>query len=267
MKATTGRRGRGIALLLAACLIMAVVYGALAATESVTVYIPVSATGAACTALLTGSGVNMTQTLTPGSSATFTLTVNGLGRFEYTLRLTDADTAMIDYDDTVFTVDVDTYWADATTLAYVLSANHGAGTPKVAEIRFDNSINTPVVTPDNPPTAPALTPSATPRPTPTETPAPTATVPPTASPVPTASPTPVPAVTATPSPEPTVTPTPDPNATPAPTPYFEVDRERPTPQPGATEPPHRGPVVEEIEDYNVPLGLGAVINHVGDTFD
>ena len=77
----------------------------------------------------------------------------------------------------------------------------------------------------------------------------------------------MPAVTATPSPEPTVTPTPDPNATPAPTPYFEVDRERPTPQPGATEPPHRGPVVEEIEDYNVPLGLGAVINHVGDTFD
>ena len=162
-----------------------------------------------------------------------------------------------------------------------------------------NPTPTPTPRPTRTPTPrPTRTPTPTPTPRPTRTPTPTPVItappptetpagptqtpgpdePPTPGPSPTPTPTFVPAVTPTPSPRPTPTPTPDLNATPTPvptpSPYIPIEKRTPaptpTPEPGETPkptPPGRGDPLIPIDDYDTPLGLGAIINHVGDCFD
>ncbi len=157
---------------------------------------------------------------------------------------------------------------------------------------------TPTPRPTRTPTPrPTQSPTPSPKPTPTQSPTPTPVItapppttpgtsttppatdyPPRPTPIPTPKPTPVPAITPTPSPRPTPTPTPDLFATPTPvptaTPYIPIEKRTPaptpTPKPGETPkptPPGRGDPFIDIDDYDTPLGLGAIINHVGDCFD
>ena len=140
---------------------------------------------------------------------------------------------------------------------------------------------TPTETPTNPPVVTAPPPTEIPR-VPTQTPGipttPRPDEPPRPTPTPTVRPTFVPAFTPTPSPRPTRRPTPNANATPTPvptpSPYIPIEKRTPaptpTPEPGALPkptPPGRGDPYINIDDYDTPLGLGAIINHVGDCFD
>lgn len=146
-------------------------------------------------------------------------------------------------------------------------------TPTATPVPTDTPTPTPVITPPPPTPTPG-----TPRPSDTPRPSETPDQPPRPTPTPTVRPTHVPAFTPSPTPRPTATPIPHRNETPTPeptaTPYIPIEKRTPaptpTPEPGETPkptPPGRGDPLIPIDDYDTPLGLGAIINHVGDCFD
>ena len=147
-----GRRITASALLVALvfCLLLGNI-GALAASETMDVSIPVSCTGAPCTAvLLDGAGNELARlNLTEGVTSYFTVHCAGLGDHGFQIKLINTDTATVTYDKTVFDVSITLFYGDDGQVHYVMSANPGN---KPTEIIFHN---TPKTTPppctDDPP--------------------------------------------------------------------------------------------------------------------
>lgn len=120
------------------------------AAEPVTVKIPVSCSGAACTAALFDSENNALEqlALSPGVVSSFTVTCSGIGDFHYSIKLSNEDTDLVTYDDTVFQVTVTTYYDGEDKLRYVITADptgvlgeEGNSLGKPSELRFDNKLD------------------------------------------------------------------------------------------------------------------------------
>ena len=121
--------------LLLACLALALCLNALGlgalAEERMEVEIPVVARGADCTvALLDATGREIqTLPLKAGEEKLFTVLLDRLGSTKYILRLKDEDTDEIDFDSTVYNVELTLYNRDDGKLGYVVVI-HLPGKPK-----------------------------------------------------------------------------------------------------------------------------------------
>ena len=119
------------------------------AEDSVEALIPVSCSGAPCTAvLLDESGQEELDRLplTPGSTGFFRVAFDRLDDYVFTLKLVDADTDALVFDKTVYRVTVTTYRLDDEKVAYVITASTeenpeiilGDESGKPTELVFDN---------------------------------------------------------------------------------------------------------------------------------
>lgn len=114
----------GITVLLLALVLSLVCFPA-RAEETVEALIPVSCSGAPCTAALldkNGTIELARQNLIPGETAHFAVSCNGLGEFSYILKLTDSDTGLVTYDKSVYKVTVTTYQNEGAPVSYVITA-------------------------------------------------------------------------------------------------------------------------------------------------
>lgn len=98
---------------------------AVAASENVEAKIPVSASGADCTAVLADEENETVQTLalSDGEEKTFSVLLEGLGAHRFSIRLTDKDTDTTTYDKTVYTVDAEVFCDEDYTFFYTITAD------------------------------------------------------------------------------------------------------------------------------------------------
>ena len=138
------RRKNGIALIMLALLLTIFPVPVLGAEEA-EVNIPVSVTGASCTAAIFDAEGNELETLAlaGGEAKDFTLTCTGLDTLKYTVALKDEDTDTITYDKTVYEIEVDLYYTEEGEISYAIAAGP-AGTSveeKVEVLTFKNVIH------------------------------------------------------------------------------------------------------------------------------
>lgn len=134
MKMRRGAKGAAVLFALIFCLLLGNI-PALAA-ESAEVKIPVSCTGAACTAVLYDAEESELDRLDlqPGTTSFFTVTCVGLGEFKYSIKLDNADANGVTYDKTVFNVTVTTYYSGNSNLAYAITADPLAPINVIGEV-------------------------------------------------------------------------------------------------------------------------------------
>ncbi|MFQ9893154.1 MAG: Spy0128 family protein [Emergencia sp.] len=108
-----------------ASLFMVSSISAFAAAESSEIKIPVSATGANCTAVLCDEEGEQIQTiaLTDGKAAAFEIYCEGLGSHIFTIALLDQDTDVTVFDKTKYTVDVELFYSDDNEIFYTITAD------------------------------------------------------------------------------------------------------------------------------------------------
>lgn len=147
-------------------LLLCLLFGSVTAlaVETAEVRIPVSASGADCTAVLldvNGSTVQMLA-LKSGETAYFTVTCTGLRTNTFTIRLSDTDTDTVTYDKTAFQVNVELYYDSKGEIAYTLDADPTGvlgDNGKPDKLEFTNTVK---LTPPAPvdPSKPMPTPAA-----------------------------------------------------------------------------------------------------------
>jgi len=124
MKIHGKRSTAAVVFALILCLMLGHI-SAFAASESAEVQIPVSCTGADCTAVLLDEDGNVLQTLAlkAGEASYFSVTCDGLLTHSFSLKLTDTDTSRITYDKTVYTVNVMLFYGEDGQVHYVIEAD------------------------------------------------------------------------------------------------------------------------------------------------
>lgn len=111
------------------------------AAEQATVNLPVSATGADCTAAIYDADGNELQTISIGAGETkfFALTCTGLDTLTYTVKLKDQDNDAATYDKTVYLLSVGLYMTANGEITYSVEAYaRGASGGKVEKLIFKN---------------------------------------------------------------------------------------------------------------------------------
>lgn len=142
------RMGKGIMAYMALILLLnSFSLGAFAA-ESIRMDIPIVARGADCEAVIADANGNTLQTLAlkKGVESSFTVECDGLKRFVYTVRLTDADTDDVIYDKTVYETAVTLYYRPSGELSGALEIRLAGdvAAPKKETAEFVNKVITPV---------------------------------------------------------------------------------------------------------------------------
>ena len=154
-------------LILLCGLLLLMVCTAASADETAEVHIPVLARGADCTAELTdiyGTRLQLLE-LKDGVPAEFVIECTGLLHFTYSVRLTDKDTEKVQYDHTIYSVDIDVFRGSDDRIFYTISVTEAGSQGednKESSIRFINKTEESTATPTPTPTPSSETPTPTP---------------------------------------------------------------------------------------------------------